>query len=125
MRGSLTLAQLCYVCNTSGTPCAHVCVGNRHNYVDTIDQEIFVVKKFSLIARATKIKRGKNFSTTKINRQNSTLSCVMHGSRTVHEARTGYRIPRVRCWLAFLPELSPKRTSGGPGGSHALSEART
>ena len=75
---------------------------------NTIDQEMFVVKKFSSIPRAMKIKRGKKFSTTKVNCQNSTLPRVTRdGSRKVHEAHT------------------PKRTSGGPGGSHETSEART
>ena len=36
----------------------------------------------------------------KNNRQNSTLPHVTcDGSRTVHEAHTGYRIPGIRCWL--------------------------
>ena len=100
--------------------------GTPRNHASIVEREIFVIKNFSLIPRATKIKHGENFSTTKINRQNSTLPRVTRdGSRMVHEAHTGYRIPGVCCWLAFLPELSPKRTSGGPGGSYATSEART
>ena len=79
--------------------------------VRTADREIFIVNFFFVNTQATKIKRGENFST------NSTLPRVTRdGSRTVHEP--------IRCWLAFLPDLSPKRTSGGPGGSHATSEAR-